>query len=301
MPQTLVLGGVRFMARSSDGRDFLEPSLGKYALFFERPQSPFADMEVPVDYVARSFHLGARLGGGGNWCAPSSVRISRAEGGWLLETKANELEDGSPSWTSWVAQGAHSVELCVDMGRDDDGASAYPGLDRYPHLRHVAAWRLAESGGLWIHASVGIRNGIAYVFTGRSGRGKSTLSRLLHAAHAFEIACDEKNVLREHGDEFWAFGTPWTSSARLCANVAAPLGGLFFLGHAKENAIAPCSAGAALKILLPQIHLPWFDDTMCNQILGTVERLIERTPKWTLGFRPDEDVAQELADFVDAL
>ena len=106
-------------------------------------------------------------------------------------------------------------------------------------------------------------------------------------------------MLRKTPEGFRAYGTPWTSSARLCSNISGPLAGVFFLDHAKDNIFQPMAPGAALKKLIPQVHIPWFDEPRTQWIMETLETLVGTVPSWALGFRPDREVVDRLVEFVD--
>ena len=230
------------------------------------------------------------------WDACRDTKVFRDEDQLILKTFC---EGGELAWLSRFSGSSEVIRVYANPSFDGTGNRVVPGLDAYPHLRFILAWQLAQVQGLWLHASAALHKGKMYLFTGRSGRGKSTLSKLLHASGQFEIASDEKNVLRKTPEGFRAFGTPWTSSARLCNNISAPLAGIFFLDHARENSFQPVAPGAALKKLIPQVHIPWFDEPRTRLILQTLETLVGSIPCWALGFRPDCEVVERLMDFVD--
>ena len=294
----IVLGGASFRARPTVSCAFLPSSRGAFSVFGSSSSGDFDSPHVRLDYFPLNQAGQASGGGCFVWDACPDTKVFRDGDQLLLKTfcdgKPNELE-----WLSRLSGTGEVIQVYANSTFDGTGNSVFPGLDAYPHLRFILAWQLAQVQGLWLHASAALHKGKMYLFTGRSGRGKSTLSKLLHASGQFEIASDEKNVLRKTPEGFRAFGTPWTSSARLCSNISAPLAGIFFLDHAKENSFLSMTPGAALKKLIPQVHIPWFDEPLTQRIMQTLETLVGTVPCWALGFRPDREVVDRLVEFVD--
>ena len=60
-------------------------------------------------------------------------------------------------------------------------------------LRVLLSWKLLEHQGFLLHAATVIRNGKAYIFTGRSGAGKSTVATLSPQG---SVLTDEISLLR---------------------------------------------------------------------------------------------------------
>ena len=298
MMDTIFLGGASFRAQPVFPYAFLPLSRGAFSVF-QSNSAVGVDLHAvqlqfsPLDKASPSSGEERYV-----WDACPDTKVFR-DGDHLVLKTFREGTENELEWLTHFSEGTEFIHVDVTSSTDGDGTSVLPGLDAYPHLRFLLAWQLANVQGLWLHASAALHNGSMYIFTGRSGRGKSTLSKLLHASGQFEIASDEKNILRKTPEGFHAFGTPWTSSARLSSNISAPLAGIFFLDHAKENTFHPMAPGAALKKLIPQVHLPWFDESRTQLILKTLETLVKTVPSWTLAFRPDREVVDRLMDFVD--
>ena len=295
---TVFLGGVSFQARPPLFCAFLPSDRRAFSLFGSPSSVDFVCPKVRLDIAPLTHAHSALQDGRFVWDAYRNTKVYRDGDHLLLKTfcdgKENVLE-----WLSRITENSESIPVYVNPVGDEAGSRMFPGLDVCPHLRFILAWQLAPLQGLWLHTSAALHKGKMYLFTGRSGRGKSTLSKLLHASGQFEIASDENNILRKTPDGFRAFGTPWNSSARLSSNISAPLAGIFFLDHAKKNTIQPMAPGAALKKLIPQVHIPWFDEPRTQRILHTMETLVGTIPCWTLGFRPDREVVDRLMEFVD--
>jgi hypothetical protein len=94
-------------------------------------------------------------------------------------------------------------------------------------LRIVHTLILAREGGILLHSAGAIRNGKAFLFSGVSGAGKTTISRL--APPDVTLLTDEVSYVRRDDDGYRACGTPFAGElARVGENCSAPIDCLFF-------------------------------------------------------------------------
>ena len=88
---------------------------------------------------------------------------------------------------------------------------------------------------------------------------------------------DDKPLVREENGEFVIYGTPWRGKHGVGTNTSAPIGAVFFLAQAPENAVEPLDSFTALSLLMQQTVIPrGKDDT--SALLDMLGRLIEKTP-----------------------
>jgi hypothetical protein len=94
-------------------------------------------------------------------------------------------------------------------------------------LRILHSLILAGSGGFLLHAASAICDGRSYLFSGVSGAGKTTMTRLAPAD--VTLLTDEISYLRPGARGYSAFGTPFAGElARSGENCSAPVSALFF-------------------------------------------------------------------------
>jgi hypothetical protein len=157
----------------------------------------------------------------------------------------------------------------------------------YPFDQLLMMHYLARRRGLLAHAAGMVHRGRAYLFAGASGAGKSTFSELLVQARLGRVLSDERMIVRQVKGEMIAFGTPWAGTAGIARDGSAPLAGIFFLRHGKENRIEGLDAGAAADRLLPMASIPWYDPDAAAPIIAFAKRLFARVPAWEFRFTPD--------------
>jgi hypothetical protein len=154
-------------------------------------------------------------------------------------------------------------------------------------LRIIHTLLLAEEGGFLLHGASGIRNGRAFLFSGLSGAGKTTLARL--APSDATLLTDEISYLRPEGPGYRAYGTPFVGElAKVGENVSAPVAALYFLAKGPENRIKEVGQGEAARRLLRNILFFAKDPKLVNRLFDTACRFVEAVPTYRLTFCPDE-------------
>ncbi len=157
-------------------------------------------------------------------------------------------------------------------------------------LRIVHSLVLAESGeGFLLHSASVIRNGRAFLFSGVSGAGKTTISRLAPADAT--LLSDEISYVRLLGERYYAFGTPFAGDLGVSGeNVMAPLHTIYFLNKGERNRISPVSPAAAVSTLLRNVLFFADDESLVATVFQTACEFVSRVPVFELTFRPDAEV-----------
>ena len=118
--------------------------------------------------------------------------------------------------------------------------------------------KMVEYDTILMHGSVVAVDGEAYLFTAKSGTGKSTHTRFwreLFGERAIMVN-DDKPLLKLTEDRVLACGTPWDGKHRLSTNVCLPLKAICILERGEENEIHPISPQEALPMVLQQTYRP---------------------------------------------
>ncbi len=148
---------------------------------------------------------------------------------------------------------------------------------------------LARQGGFLLHAASGIRNGRAFVFSGVSGAGKTTISHL--APPDVCLLTDEISYIRRDGEGYVACGTPFSGELeRPGANCAAPINSLFLLAKGTENRIDPLPSREALRRLLRNVLFFAKDAELVDNVFRSAWEFVQRVPVRQLTFVPDARV-----------
>ena len=156
-------------------------------------------------------------------------------------------------------------------------------------LRIVHSLVLARQGGFLVHAASAIRGGKAFLFSGVSGAGKTTISRL--APPDATLLTDEISYLRREGNQYIACGTPFAGElARVGENCSAPLSAFFLLEKGLQNRIEPIGPSEAIQRLLRNILFFAHDPELVKLVFQSACEFASLVPIRRLVFVPDQRV-----------
>ena len=169
---------------------------------------------------------------------------------------------------------------------------------RYPLDQILLMYFLSNNHGALIHAACVNINGKGFIFPGKSGAGKSTITHQLGAMKDIELLNDDRVVVRKINGVFNAYGTPWPGEAGIAENNNTPLSGIFFIKHGSANNIKVLNSKEAIERLLPVTSIPWYDKEVIPKILDFCDDLISNIPKYELQFKPTTEVVDVLETFI---
>lgn len=205
------------------------------------------------------------------------VRVRRDGDGWMLQRG-----DFRAHWDPRAGRGTV---------RQD--ANPY-SLDSVLRILHSLI--LAERGGFLLHSASAICDGHAFLFSGVSGAGKTTITRL--APPEVTLLTDEISYLRPSGGSYAAFGTPFAGElARSGENCSAPVSALFFLAQGPENRIDEMPSAEAVRRLMRNILFFAEDHVLVEKLFATACDFVTKIPIRRLTFYPDGQVWDEIRNF----
>jgi len=253
----IVIGGVTVRLRASDPR-FLQLIDERYTGFTADPAA--ADYEFDVE-LTPPCHL----------AADADVRVWRTGQRWQLERG-----DFHADWDPVTRRG------CV---RQSVNPYSIDSVLRIVHTLMLATSRT----GFLLHAASAVRNGQAFLFSGVSGAGKTTISRL--APPDATLLTDELSYLRREAAGDYAYGTPFAGElAKVGENVKAPLAAVFLLAQGPANRIDEMPRREATRALLRNVLFFAKDAELVRRVFQMVCDFVERVPVRRLTFVPDARV-----------
>lgn len=171
-----------------------------------------------------------------------------------------------------------------------------PYLDRTSIQRKIAE-ALFDRNILVLHGSVIAVDGQGYLFTAKSGTGKSTHTRFWRETFGERAVMvnDDKPFLRMEEEGILVCGAPWSGKHGLDTNVTVPLKAICILERGPENRIHPMGPKDALPMLLHQSHHP-LDQSKHPQLQALVEQLANRIPLWKMECTLDPRAAEVAFD-----
>lgn len=157
-----------------------------------------------------------------------------------------------------------------------------PFLDRAVIQRKIAR-ALFPLDILLFHGSGLAVDGEGFLFTAKSGTGKSTHTRFWRETFGDRaiMVNDDKPFLRFAEDSIYLCGAPWSGKHGLDSNVEVPLKGICILHRGGENTISPMAPEEALPMLLHQGCCP-LDESCQPKFQELVWNLSREVPLWEM-------------------
>ena len=148
------------------------------------------------------------------------------------------------------------------------------------YLESLALYRkiaeaLVDFNTVLFHGSAIAVDGEGYLFTAKSGTGKSThtaLWRKMLGSRAVMVN-DDKPLIKISASGATVFGTPWNGKHALGENIGAPLKAICILERAEENSIAECEPLTEFPKILSQTYTASDPDFM-KKTLFLVDKLL---------------------------
>lgn len=169
----------------------------------------------------------------------------------------------------------------------------------YPegYLETLAVYRkaadfLLHDGILLFHGSAIAVDGVGYLFTAKSGTGKSTHTRLWRERFGDRAVMvnDDKPLLKITENGITVYGTPWNGKHRLSTNCGVPLKALCILTRDSTNHIERISARSAYPMVLQQAYRPRSVEGM-ETTLKLAELLMKGVGLYRLGCNMEPEAA----------
>lgn len=217
----------------------------------------------------------------------------------LIELHESDIREEQARYPREELEQIFSDQAYIEIGSVLLSAGAY--LELLVLYRRIAE-KLLDKGVLLFHGSAVAVDGKVYLFTAKSGTGKSThtaLWRRLFGERAVMIN-DDKPLLRFDGTEVMVCGTPWDGKHRLSSARMAPLQAVCLLERGVENTISEMSPAQALGALFQQTYRPETAQGM-EKTLELLGLMTERVRFYRLQCNMELSAAKIAAGGMDAL
>lgn len=159
-------------------------------------------------------------------------------------------------------------------------------------LYRKMAEQLVQENVILMHGAVVAVDDRAYLFTAKSGTGKTThIRRWLEAFGSRAVVVNgDKPLLRITSEGVTAYGTPWDGKEHLSCNIALPLKAICILTRSEQNRIERISKKEATPMLLQQLHRPAAPAALAKALTLT-DRLGSSTALYRLGCNMEPEAA----------
>ena len=183
----------------------------------------------------------------------------------------------------------------MDLERISEGQLPYKVDGRYldrTALQRKIAEKLFEYDTVLFHGSVIAVDGEGYLFTAKSGTGKSTHTRLWREmlGDRAVMVNDDKPFLRVMPDYIRVYGSPWNGKHGIGNNIDVPLKAICILERGEQNEIQQISANEAVSMLLQQSNRPQ-QPALLPKYLDILESISQKTAFYRMKCNMDPEAA----------
>lgn len=211
------------------------------------------------------------------------------------------LTEGEPDFT--VVVSPEDIDYEREKSAREDEVEGIPVREfSSDYLETLAIYRkiaekMLDYGAFLFHGSAISVDGKGYLFTAKSGTGKSTHTYLWKRRFEgrYKTINDDKPLLCVQDDAVLACGTPWDGKHRRSNNIQIPLKGVVILERGEVNEIEPVDAATAFPLFLQQTYRPKSPIAMTKTLL-LLEQMMKKTGLYRLKCNMDPEAAQVAYD-----
>lgn len=184
-----------------------------------------------------------------------------------------KLPSGSPVWDLWIN--------CEEKETDP--------LE-YPLDGLLLYYLTAMNSDIFLHASGAVLNGNGFIFSGISGKGKTTIASLCDNAGG-KVIHDDRLIIRKGKSGYNFYNTPVYSNE---TPSSAKLDHIYLLEHSEKNEVVQLGGAESVSRVLANCIQHNWDSRIIGNLLGSVSELCKSVPVSILKFRPDQSVISEI-------
>ena len=221
----------------------------------------------------------------------------------------------------------HNDDLCV-MEREDSYIILFPSLkgieelrlrkdgsvalfyvlppfdeafkERLFHALRLPFLYLAKQRGMYVlHSASILYEGRAWLFSGKSGTGKSTHTNLWKRLFETPVLNGDLNLLAICPKGAEVRGIPWCGTSGINTTDSHPLGGIVLLKQGKSEELLPISEEEKRLLVMKRLISPLWNRDMLSGTIDFVDRLAAHTPVYRFACTKEETAAMEMKRIID--
>jgi hypothetical protein len=162
----------------------------------------------------------------------------------------------------------------------------------YPLDGLILYYLTVINGDIMIHAS-GVNNlGRGYLFSGVSGKGKTTMANLWKDTAA-KVIHDDRLIIRNTGSGYKMYNTPVYDNDE---PLESPLNKIFIIEHGIDNLLVPLREATAVSHVMANCIQHNWNHEIIAKLLGSTAIMCGTIPVFKLSFKPDRSVIDNILE-----
>lgn len=171
-----------------------------------------------------------------------------------------------------------------------EGAGAGTDPMEYPLDGLILYYLTVIKGDILIHASGINHDGRGYLFSGISGKGKSTMAKLWDKSGA-KVIHDDRLIIRGNLNGYKMFNTPVYDND---TPGVSPLDKIFLIEHGNKNEIITVRGAICISMIMSNCIQHNWDPGIVAKLLESVSLMCNTISVSKLFFRPDRSVIDHI-------
>ena len=222
----------------------------------------------------------------------NNIRIKKSDDFWSVFQDRDDLfitvtfPDLDEKRSAMLKFSLHNREW--DLRIDNPGKSFDPM--EYPLDGLILYYLTVISGDIMIHGSGVNYKGNGYLFSGISGKGKTTMAKLWDN-HGAEIIHDDRLIIRKTTTGYSMYNTPvYRNDEPRKSDIST----IFLIGHGAENEIIPVRGASAISMVMANCIQHNWDPGIIKGLIETISQICATIPVYRLLFKPDSSIIEYL-------
>jgi len=239
----------------------------------------------------------------GNYSLPEEAeRVFHAP--FVEEINGIPVRHKANFWSIWKYENELFIKSVFPLCPDDRVAAMQFALDRkewdlwidckvkavdpleYPLDGLILYYLTVIYGDIMIHASGVNYNGKGYLFSGVSGKGKTTIAGLWESCGA-KVIHDDRLIIRSTDDGYMMYNTPVYNND---VPQESPLNKLFIIDHGASYSLVPIKGAVASSLVMANCIQHNWGHSIVAKLLGSLSSMCETVPVFKLHFIPEKNV-----------
>jgi hypothetical protein len=224
----------------------------------------------------------------------------------IEEDNGRVIISGKPFWRVWRDEETTIVEIFPSDGSTEKVLVMKDRSNRweiymnnqesrldpliYPLDGLILYYLTLQKGAIMVHASAVNYNGRGWLFSGRSGNGKTTIARLFDS-QGIDVIHDDRVILVKKEGRWFIHNTPVYQNE---VPRSAPLDHIWLIEHGKSNVSVPVEGALATAMILSNCIQQTWEGEATETLLTAIEDVTSMTMVSRLFFVPDAGICNYL-------
>lgn len=150
----------------------------------------------------------------------------------------------------------------------------------------------AESKRLFLHSSQICYNNKGIIFTGPSGMGKTTQSKLWEKYKNAKIVCNDRTIITKDNNKYKTYGLPIDGSSPIRSTDSYELAAIVVLQQSLDNKIEKMNVSKTIASLMSQMIVSDWNSENKENIMNMIIELYQGIPVYKLSCTKDEKAVE---------